>query len=48
MSKKENLKNAQRTFPLAETGVTDPDSRVTAPPETAVKEVKDWVDFKQM
>lgn len=48
MTKKNNLKNAQTTFPLANTGKKDKDSNVTSPPESDVKEVKDWVDFKQM
>lgn len=36
------------TFPLAEEDQKLEDSGVTIPSEEAVKEVKGWVDFKEM
>lgn len=36
------------TFPLAEADQKVEDSGVTIPSEEGVKEVKDWVDFKEM
>ena len=49
--KKENnweLSNDFTTFPLFNVENTERDSGVTVPPEADVKEVKDWVDFKEM
>jgi hypothetical protein len=48
MHERDNLKNAQATFPLANTGRTEKDSNVTIPPDADIKEAKDWVDFKEM
>ena len=48
MNDSNTLKNAQKTFPLANTGRIEQDSNVTIPPDADVKEVKDWVEFKQM
>lgn len=36
------------TFPLAATEHQETESGVTLPSEDGVKEVKDWVDFKEM
>ena len=48
MNDSNNLKNAQKTFPLANKGKAEKDSNVTIPPNTDIKEAKDWVDFKEM
>ena len=37
------------TFPIAEDSqILDEDSKVSAPSEESTKQVKDWVDFKEM
>jgi len=43
-----NIKNAFENFPLVNTKEIDPDSNVTTPPEDDVKEVRDWVNHKEM
>ena len=48
MHDSDNLKNAQKTFPLANSGRTEKDSNVLIPPDEDIKEAKDWVEFKEM
>jgi len=48
MPESNNLKNAQQTFPLASTERVEKDSNVTIPSDEDIKEVKDWVEFKEM
>lgn len=44
----EHLRQAFRTFPLANTDEIDEDSNVSIPSEQDVEEAKEWVDFKEM
>lgn len=44
----EKLKNAFRTFPLANKETVERDSNVTIPSQDDVEKVKEWVDFKEM
>ena len=45
---KENLKEAFRTFPLANAAKREKGSNVAIPSEQDVEDAKEWVDFKEM
>lgn len=44
----EDLKNAFKTFPLADVDEIDDESNITIPSEDDVEDAKEWVDFKEM